>query len=268
MPRQTSDPRENRANAKKRKGDPAKGKSGRPRKTKTKAKRRKAAPSTAVATTKANTPKRFKWTPLKRRALKYIIQGKTINYIADATGKHRNTIRRWMQDPVFVQELMQRLEEFKNTKRFRRLQMTSKTLDRIEKIVLDQFKAREEGGVEWDDDGMATLFDADTLTGWLKEWRAMRAEERKDFGDHVDRVEKKVGINISGGIGVLGLHKHQHEHTVTLSEALQKAFPNGGTVEGRNIQEATGNLLAKAVVSTGIIDQIIEEDVAVMEAGG
>lgn len=260
MPRKKSDPRENKVSAKKHKSDPAMAKSGRPRKTKVKARRRKAPPAEALAARPVSRPgqKTWKWTKIKRKAVKLIIEGTTINDIAKSTGKHRNTIRRWMNTSEFVHELMQRLEEFKNSRRFRRLQLTSRTLDRIENIVEDQFKARE------GEDETGTLYDGEVLSSWLKEWRQMRGEERRDFGDHVDKVEKTVGINITGGLAVGAIVKHER---VSLGEAIKSAFPSGAIIEGESAEIATGNLLAKAVTTTGLIDKILEEDAVAMEAG-
>ncbi len=132
MPRASTDPRSNKTSNKTKKADPGKGKSGRPRKKKTKEKRRKAAPLAAKTLAKKPAKRRDKkkkgwvWSRTKRKAVRLILEGKQVKEIAKDCDIHRNTVRRWMQSPEFVTTLMTRLEEFKVSKRFARLKLTSK----------------------------------------------------------------------------------------------------------------------------------------------
>lgn len=252
------------------KADPGKGKSGRPRKKKTKEKRRKAAPLAAKTLAKKPAKKRDKkkrgwvWSKTKRKAVRLILEGKQVKEIAKDCDIHRNTVRNWMQAPEFVTTLMTRLEEFKVSKRFARLKLTSKTVDNIGTIIEDMLEQRASGEVPEDE---FNLYDYDSLSGWLKEWRAMRQEERKDFGDHVEKIEKRIGVHIEGGIGLFGQVNHTHTHDVSLVDAMKQAIPVGTVIEAESIEEATGDALMIAATHEGLLDTILEEEAAQMESG-
>ena len=255
MPRKRPDPR-TRDVRKRSKSDPGKGKSGRPRNPKNKNRKDppKKSTSTIIATSvprDPESPKNWTWTPDKRRFLRLLLQGWTISEIAREINKHRNTLRRWMRTPEFLQAAYDTLNEHKTAKRFRRIKATSIALDAIEENMLK--------GLLPEDHEDYDPHAARRVHRWLQEFRSMRSQEREDFGDNVKRVEKT--LDVTGGVEV----NHQHNVEVSFTDLAKQVVKPGQKILASDAAEATGMLAAQVMMETEVLEDIHQQDLIEMQ---
>ena len=202
----------------------------------------------------------WKWTRVKRKAIKLILQGRSNVQIAKELGKHRHTIRRWKETDEFRAETLRQAHEYANQKRFKRVYETGAMTDSVARHAVKTLtkleKNRKVSGAEFS-----------RALSFLREYRAFRAEERQDFGDNVQRMEVGGGFTV-GITGESGAPK-----TVTgeqsFKDFLQKS---AASMPKRVIQgvttpaEALVAVTREALKNTDVLDKLHEEDDAHMAA--
>jgi hypothetical protein len=210
--------------------------------------------------------------PRREQALEMFLDGIAKTQIAKKLDVHRNTIRLWCTNSLFVAEANYRLNEHKAGKRIRRLRATNIINDKLERVAvgmvsllehdlkIDDTTGRPKGEIN-----EKTTKNIRVMRELLHEFRSMRGEERQDFGDDIKKIAINKHQTITGDVQVV----HQGVNNTPFVDYLRRSL-DSKVIDVESIEvppEAKeGTLLLKAaeamLVDTALLDEIDAEDKA------
>ena len=202
--------------------------------------------------------------PKREKALELIFEGASKKHAATVLDVHRNTISNWCEAAEFREALAQLNGDRLGALRARRANQTISLADRVAKLAdLAVTRAERSATLE----GSVPLVQRQEVRDWLGEFRSLRAEERIDSGDNVQRHDHQV----SGQV----LHAHGSVRNVSFKDYVTKAI-NTKIIDVKALEESTEEpvvaLIERLLVDTDVLDTINEEDLAAMklanEGGG
>lgn len=129
-------------------------------------------PATAQALRRVRS---LRWNDAKSRAVDLLLLGASNRFIARQVGANRGTVNAWMHHPEFQQEARRRLQQHLDAYRQRRLRETNDYANRVATFANAALMQAELDPANEEAARAAQI--------WLSEYRALRAEERRDFGD-------------------------------------------------------------------------------------
>lgn len=223
-------------------------------------------------------PKADFWSdPRREKALKLILFGMPKQQVAKEIDVHRNTVNNWCADPRFIAMLNQRMNEHKAATRVRRLRATNTMTDKIERVTLALLNDVEDT-LHIDDSGKPHIADADRekLGKGVRlfrelgfEFREMREQERKDYGDDIKKVAVNQQTTITGDVNV----QHHGVNDVPFADFVRKAMQEK-VIDAESFElpqgSSSGQLLLKTaervLTDTDLLDRLAEEDKVYEEA--
>jgi len=159
------------------------------------------------------------------------------SHLAESVGVHRHTIKSWMDDPEFHDRYL--------TERNRRLRL---------------LRLRREKQTEAFTDAVAGLAakamvgnDHMTALGYMREFRAFRAEERLDAGEATERVEHQHHVD--------GEIRTPTSEASFLQYVQNNLILKPDQLRGKTIPEALAELAERAIVETDILQSVEAEDI-------
>lgn len=202
----------------------------------------------------------WKWTKVKRKAVRMVCRGWPDTRIAKELGKHRNTIRNWKGTAEFNAAVITYAREYVNRVRFKRVHESGIIADQLASQV-----ARQLAEVNKSDAGDVKQGNLNAMQLFLREYREFRAVERSDFGDDVRRVEGSfhvtgtgltTGDNATGSKGAQSFKRFVEDNASTVPKRV---------LVGNEQQSLVG--VARALMQgTDILNELHEEDVALHDA--
>lgn len=191
--------------------------------------------------------------PNREQALELVYGGSSKKAIAKALGVHRNTVSNWCDAPPFQQALASLHGDRLGAMRARRAVHTNQLTDRVTALADSALKLAEKHA----HDGEAVPVHLQLQArGWLAEFRALRAEERIDSGDNIQKHQH--GHVVAGQIGVTA--------TVSIKERSFKEFVhehmNAIDVDAIDVtgEELIVGLVERVLSDTDVLDTIHEEN--------
>lgn len=163
----------------------------------------------------------FEWTEPRQECLRLLLNGYPKTRISEELKVHYNTIYNWTKHPAFVQRLREELDEHATSTRLRRVRTTSLLNDTVSNQAVKALQEAQRKPKSFRSASMASL--------WLREFRAMRNEERLNFGESTDNRNVKTAIQHSGHVSTTG--------NKSFKEFLQEQY-NAGVIDAEIINSA------------------------------
>ena len=213
-------------------------------------------------------PEDFEWTEQRELALEYFMRGLPQTQIAEQVGVHRNTIRNWISHPGFIARARQWFAEYTVATRNRRIIETGKFGNRVSKVanqamtVLEEMMEKSEFRKGESIPGKQLRM----VRELMYEFRMLREEERKDFGDDVKRIETR-GLHLHGGT----VQVQHGTGSTSFRDFLQNQL-DSGVIDAEFVDtskdDATAvmSMVEQSIIDGDILDIMDAED-AEMEGG-
>ena len=108
------------------------------------------------------------------QAIELLLAGASHRVVAERVGCHRNTVRNMLKDPAFRLELSRRADERQAEVKLRRVQLATRSLDRLSVLAQRVLTTAEQFPLDLDAQRAAR--------GWLAMYQKMLKHERLDLG--------------------------------------------------------------------------------------
>jgi len=198
------------------------------------------------------TPKTWKWTKRKRRAVDLLVRGWSVRRIGEEIGASYVTVQRWKSSPEFVTAVLTRARDYVQRTRFKRVHETGLITDHLLAQIARCFARLNDGG-------LLTQAEVNRLAMLLREYRAFRSEERDDFGDDVRKVEGHFAFGITQPIRPSG-ERIGDMSFKQFFEANSDKIPTEVFERSKTVAEALVLATRELIKNTDIVDQLFDEE--------
>jgi len=190
----------------------------------------------------------WEWTEEREQCFQMKLRGFPNLQIAKELDVHRNTISAWTKHPTFDRRMREELEEFAKNSRLRRIRSTTVFTDRISNLAAKALKAAEKNPKSGRSISRAKA--------WLGEFRAMRNEERLNYGDSTENHTFNGSMNVNGQVQTMS--------STTFKEFLKSGLETGVinaqlVAKAGNRKAALVEAVQQALVDGELIRQIDKE---------
>lgn len=201
--------------------------------------------SKALVTTESDID--FEWTDQREKAFDMVMRGVSVRKIAEEIGVHFNTVQRWKTHQVFMRRMMDEKYEHAATTVLRRTRVTTVINDTISNMALKALTEAEKHPTS--SKKLKRVKDV------LAEFRAMRNEERLNFGESTNNSSVSSNVRHSGHVST-----GSKSFRDFLSESAAKGFIDVEAISQKeNGQEALIEAVAQALIGSDYIDKVDQE---------
>lgn len=183
----------------------------------------------------------WEWTEERERCFQMKLRGFPNLQIAEELEVHRNTISAWTKHPTFARRMQEELEEFAASSRLRRVRTTTVFTDRVSRLAEKALKTVEKNPKSGR--GLSRL------RALLGEFRAMRNEERLNYGDSTENHTFNGSLHHSGQVQTLS--------STAFKQYLRQGIENG-EINAQLIAQAGGK---KAAIVEAVQQMLVNGDV-------
>lgn len=153
----------------------------------------------------------WEWTEEREKCFQMALRGIPKLQIASELDVHRNTISAWCKHPVFAKRMEEELTEFAASSRLRRIRATTGFTDRVQSLAFKALTEAEKNPKSGRAIGRVRAF--------LGEYRAMRNEERLNYGDSTENHTFNGSLHHSGQVQTMS--------TTSFKQFLQQGIESG-----------------------------------------